>query len=119
MLFFLEFFKKKSQSNKFQFIFWFSCRNFGTKCSKCNRPISATDWVRRAREQVYHLACFACDACKRQLSTGEEFALADDKVLCKMHFEELFDGGRSSNEGKIKCVYKKLVNFLSVLNNLT
>ena len=76
-----------------------TCRLFGTKCSKCGRTISATDWVRRARDQVYHLACFACDACKRQLSTGEEFALADDKVLCKIHFQELFDGGQSSNEG--------------------
>ncbi|ODN04752.1 LIM/homeobox protein Awh [Orchesella cincta] len=66
-------------------------RLFGTKCSKCSRSINPTDWVRRARTMVFHLACFACDACKRQLSTGEEFALADDKVLCKSHFQELFD----------------------------
>ena len=68
-------------------------RNFGVKCAKCSRLIQSTDWVRRAKDSVYHLACFACDNCKRQLSTGEEFALQDNKVLCKTHYVELIDGG--------------------------
>uniref|UniRef100_T1IJP6 Arrowhead n=1 Tax=Strigamia maritima TaxID=126957 RepID=T1IJP6_STRMM len=73
-------------------------RQFGAKCAKCSRSISASDWVRRARELVYHLACFACDSCKRQLSTGEEFALQDNRVLCKTHYMELLDGGSTSND---------------------
>lgn len=80
--------------------FLFSYRNFGAKCSKCCRGISASDWVRRARELVFHLACFACDQCGRQLSTGEQFALMDDRVLCKAHYLETVEGGTTSSDGE-------------------
>ncbi|XP_013411691.1 LIM/homeobox protein Awh [Lingula anatina] len=68
-------------------------RRFGARCGKCNRNIQSNDWVRRAKEQAFHLACFACDSCKRQLSTGEEFALHEGRLLCKAHFLELLEGG--------------------------
>lgn len=76
-------------------------RTFGAKCSRCCRSISATDWVRRARNLVFHLACFACDACGRQLSTGEHFALLEDRVLCKMHYLEIVDGCVTSSDGEL------------------
>ncbi|XP_075251782.1 LIM/homeobox protein Lhx9-like isoform X2 [Convolutriloba macropyga] len=72
-------------------------RYFGVRCAKCQRVVSSTDWVRRAKQLVYHLACFACNICHRQLSTGEEFALHDHHVLCRQHFMELLHIPGNSN----------------------
>ena len=63
-------------------------RKFGTRCAGCAQPIPPTQVVRRAQENVYHLQCFACFICSRQLSTGDEFYLMDDKKLvCKADYE--------------------------------
>ena len=77
-------------------------REHGTKCASCERSIQASDWVRKAKNNVYHLACFACATCARQLSTGEEFALKDKRVFCKVHYLELLEATvrSSSDEGK-------------------
>ena len=67
------------------------------KCSKCYQQLSASDWVRRAGELAYHLACFTCDLCNRQLGTGENFTVVrqsqtECRLLCKLHFLVKNDG---------------------------
>ncbi|PVD22422.1 hypothetical protein C0Q70_18234 [Pomacea canaliculata] len=63
-------------------------KRFGTKCAACEKGIPPTEVVRRAQEHVYHLDCFACLMCSRQLNTGDEFYLMEDrKLVCKADYE--------------------------------
>jgi hypothetical protein len=60
------------------------CRRYGTKCGGCGQGISPSDLVRKARDKVFHLNCFTCLVCRKQLSTGEElYVLDDNKFICK------------------------------------
>ncbi|KAI6175417.1 LIM/homeobox protein Awh [Aphelenchoides bicaudatus] len=77
-------------------------QKFQTKCASCDRHIQPTDWVRRARNYVYHLACFSCQHCKRQLSTGEQFSLQEQRLLCKQHYLELVQGEDAQQKSKTK-----------------
>ncbi|XP_015593592.1 LIM/homeobox protein Lhx1 isoform X1 [Cephus cinctus] len=59
-------------------------RRYGTKCGGCMQGISPSDLVRKARDKVFHLNCFTCLVCRKQLSTGEElYVLDDNKFVCK------------------------------------
>lgn len=47
--------------------------------------------MRKAGKFVYHLACFTCDICLRQLNTGEQFTVDIQekelvRLLCQLHF---------------------------------
>lgn len=56
--------------------------SFGVKCFKCSNGFNKTDFVMRAKSKIFHLECFRCIACSRQLAPGDEFSLRDDEILC-------------------------------------
>ncbi|CAH0391789.1 unnamed protein product [Bemisia tabaci] len=57
---------------------------YGTKCGGCGEGIPPNDLVRKAREKVFHLNCFTCMHCRKQLSTGEElYVLENNRFMCK------------------------------------
>ena len=59
-------------------------RRYGTKCAGCSSGIMPSDLVRRARNKVFHLNCFTCMICRKQLSTGEELYVVDEnQFICK------------------------------------
>jgi len=63
-------------------------RCFGPKCGGCGEKIHYQDFVRKARDKVYHLRCFTCSLCSKQLSTGEVLYLqpGDEGFVCKDHY---------------------------------
>ncbi|XP_072321562.1 insulin gene enhancer protein isl-2b isoform X5 [Eucyclogobius newberryi] len=66
-------------------------RLFGIKCAKCNLGFSSSDLVMRARDNVYHIECFRCSVCSRQLLPGDEFSLRDEELLCRADHSLLLD----------------------------
>lgn len=53
--------------------------------------------VRKAQDFVYHLHCFACIMCSRQLATGDEFYLMEDgRLVCKVDYEAAKQNGTSA-----------------------
>ncbi|KAL4701354.1 hypothetical protein H8959_015358 [Pygathrix nigripes] len=58
-------------------------RLFGIKCTKCQVGFSSSDLVMRARDSVYHIECFRCSVCSRQLLPGDEFSLREHELLCR------------------------------------
>ncbi|EOB01571.1 LIM/homeobox protein Lhx4, partial [Anas platyrhynchos] len=70
-------------------------KRFGTKCTACQQGIPPTQVVRKAQDFVYHLHCFACIICSRQLATGDEFYLMEDgRLVCKEDYETAKQNGK-------------------------
>ncbi|XP_063283415.1 LIM homeobox transcription factor 1-alpha [Pelobates fuscus] len=60
---------------------------FAVKCGSCLDTITSREFVMRAQKSVYHLGCFCCCVCERQLQKGDEFVLKDGQLLCKSDYE--------------------------------
>lgn len=76
----------------------FPRRLYGIKCAKCNIGFSKNDFVMRARSKVYHIECFRCVACSRQLIPGDEFALREDGLFCRADHDVVERASRGSGD---------------------
>ncbi|KAL6472651.1 hypothetical protein MHYP_G00188390 [Metynnis hypsauchen] len=60
-------------------------RLYGSKCPKCLRAFSSHDYVIRTHGGIYHVQCFRCMGCDRQLVPGDRFTLRDGNPQCAAH----------------------------------
>lgn len=66
----------------------FTFRRYGTKCSGCEEGILPTNLVRRAKGMVFHVECFCCSICLKEISTGDElYHVGGNKFVCKDDYE--------------------------------
>uniref|UniRef100_A0ABM5G9P6 LIM homeobox transcription factor 1-alpha n=1 Tax=Pogona vitticeps TaxID=103695 RepID=A0ABM5G9P6_9SAUR len=63
-------------------------RLFAVKCSNCFEAIAPSEFVMRAQKNVYHMGCFSCCICEKQLQKGDEFVLKEGQLLCKGDYEK-------------------------------
>jgi len=67
------------------------CRLFGVRCSRCLQLIPSHELVMRAVNQIYHVRCFVCVVCGRQLNKGDQFVLSTDSLIyCRLHYEHRY-----------------------------
>lgn len=84
-------------------IYFHPRRRYGTKCSGCNQGIAPSDLVRKQRDKVFHLNCFTCYMCRKQLSTGEQLYVVDEnKFMCKDDYLLGKQSLHSSLAGKLR-----------------
>lgn len=64
------------------------CRLYGVRCARCLQLIPSHEFVMRAVNQVYHVSCFLCVVCGRQLNKGDQFLVTDSAhIYCSVHFD--------------------------------
>ncbi|XP_077968737.1 uncharacterized protein LOC120344452 isoform X1 [Styela clava] len=60
-------------------------------CYRCSGPISGTELVMRVSTDSYHVSCFSCDYCNRQLNSGDHFHSLEElekrKICCKICYD--------------------------------
>nr|QFQ66900.1 ISL1-like protein [Hofstenia miamia] len=71
---------------------------FSVKCAECKLAFEKTDFIMKAANKIFHVECFRCGICNRQLLPGDEFALRKDGIYCREDSENLDKNGNSFSE---------------------
>ncbi|XP_016966963.1 uncharacterized protein LOC108035769 [Drosophila biarmipes] len=71
-------------------------------CAACSKVIPAFEMVMRARTNVYHLECFACQQCNHRFCVGDRFYLCENKILCEYDYEERMVFASMANHPMLK-----------------
>ena len=59
--------------------------------------------MRKARDKVFHLKCFTCFVCRKQLLTGEELYVVDDtKFVCKEDYNNRLNDSMYDEEDDLE-----------------
>lgn len=70
------------------------------KCAKCCKVFDRNEYVMQTRGHIYHIECFRCESCYRQLLPGDEYVLRDGQPLCTDHHEfsnQLFSNDKAQD----------------------
>lgn len=63
-------------------------RRYGTKCSGCDEGILPTNLVRRAKGMVFHVQCFHCSVCMKEITTGDKlYHVGGTKFVCEEDYD--------------------------------
>ena len=71
------------------------CRLFGSSgtCYGCLKSIAGNELVQKINGNVYHLQCFRCSSCKKQLRKGDKLYISSDRgFICEDDFTVLLSG---------------------------
>ncbi|KAL3314738.1 LIM/homeobox protein Lhx6 [Cichlidogyrus casuarinus] len=73
-----------------------SCYLKSSRCFKCLGPMDPATWAFKLRSNSFHLSCFTCSKCGRQLCQGEKCKFEEENRLlfCAEHIS--FDEGNMS-----------------------
>ena len=65
-------------------------------CKKCNIQIKSNEYVIKVKNNeniidskyllLFHLNCFLCNECGKQIKTGHKYGLINNKIFCSQHY---------------------------------
>ncbi|CAF0859401.1 unnamed protein product [Brachionus calyciflorus] len=56
-------------------------------CANCKLRLMPSDYVIRSNtDRLYHLNCFKCTKCTRQIEPGTKYGLVNDLIYCSHHY---------------------------------